>query len=90
MPIKTNDTNILKINVNANKKSVDELLDEGKSLREINEIIKPKFVEINIPNQYEYDWDTMVDLQREEWERLQNMKLELKVNEGVAQLCKGH
>lgn len=43
MPTKTNNENIFKINVNTNTKSVDELLDEGKSLHEINEIIKPNW-----------------------------------------------
>ena len=51
-------------------KTFEECLDEGMSFKEANEAMKTKFVEVNVPNQYENDWDTMVNLQREEWNRL--------------------
>ncbi len=47
MPIKNNEENtIFKIDVNINTKTLDELLNEGKSFKEINEIMKPRFVEV--------------------------------------------
>ena len=46
MPTKTNNENIFKININTNTKTVEELLDEGKSFREINRIMKPNWQSI--------------------------------------------
>ncbi len=79
MCFETDNENVFMINVNPN--TVDELLDEGKSFKEINKAMKPIYEPAYLPSQWECDWDTMVNSQREEWERLQNIKLGLKMKE---------
>lgn len=81
MGTKADNENVFMINVNPN--TVEELLDEGKSFKEINEAMKPIYEPAYLPSQYEYDWDTMVRIQQEEWERLKNIKLELKMKKVI-------